>query len=164
MAGPSRRRGDAVVTVVVIALLGGLTHVEAAQTTRAQGKSEQARIVARNDIPLGAAGPGRLESLVRVLKSENPEWNDAQVFSVRVSNPEMRQQGVMQGYMVVIHPDGDRAFLEYEFTRTGGATSDFRLTGRLVGGTGKFKNTRGRWTEKGRSTMTEDTSEWEVDH
>jgi hypothetical protein len=67
----------------------------------------------------------RLESLFRILKSENRAWNDAQVFSVRFSNPEMRQQGIMQRRMVVIHADGDRTLLEYEFTWSGGATSDF---------------------------------------
>jgi hypothetical protein len=163
MAGPSRRY-DAVATVAFLTLLGSLTHIATAQTTRVQGKSEQARIIARNDIPLSAAGPGRLEGLFRILKSENREWDDAQVFSVRFSNPEMRQQGIMQGHMVVIQADGDRAFLEYEFTWTSGVTSDFRLTGRFVGGTGKFKSIRGRWTEKGRSTVTEDTSEWEVEY
>jgi hypothetical protein len=76
MAGPSRRC-DAVATIAFVALLGSLTHITTAQTTRVQGKSEQARIVARNDIPLSAAGPGRLESLFRILKSENREWNDA---------------------------------------------------------------------------------------
>jgi hypothetical protein len=163
MTDPSRR-WHAVATVTFIALLASLTHIATAQTTRVQGTSEQVRIVARNDIPLSAAGPGRLESLFRILKSENREWNDAQVFSVRFSNPEMRQQGIMQGHMVVIHSDGDRLFLEYEFTWTGGVTTDFQMTGRFVGGTGKFKNMRGRWTEKGRSTMTEDTSEWEVEY
>ena len=66
--------------------------------------------------------------------------------------------------MVVIHSDGDRLFIEYEFTSAGGLPTDFQTTGRFVGGTGKFKNMRGRWTEKGRSTVTEDATKWVAEY
>jgi hypothetical protein len=38
------------------------------------------------------------------------------------------------------------------------------MVGRFVGGTGKFTGITGRWIERGLSTMTEDTSEWEVEY
>ena len=70
-----------------------------------------------------------------------------------------------RGHMVVIHPNGDRAFLEYEVTwKPGTVDTPFELVGHFVQGTGKFTGIRGRWTERGLSTMAADTSEWEVEY
>jgi hypothetical protein len=71
--------------------------------------------------------------------------------------------------MIVIHPGGERTFLEFEFKSkhgglTTGVTTEFELGGRFLQGTGKFTGITGRWMERGVSTMTEDTSEWEVEY
>jgi hypothetical protein len=157
-------RGGAI-AAVLLGLLWSPTDTASAEIMRARGKSEQARVIARSEIPLGDMVTGRLESLFRVLKGDAPEWNNAQVFSVRFSDPQMRQNQIMRGHMIVIHADGDRTFLEYEMTwKPGGGTTEFRLTGRFVRGTGKFTGITGRWTERGFSSTTEDTSEWEVEY
>jgi hypothetical protein len=149
----------------LLGLLWILVDSPSAQPTRVRGKSEQARIVARSAVPMGAMVTGRLESLLRVLKSDDPDWNDAQVYSVRFSDPEMRQNRTMRGQMIVTHTNGDRTFLEYEFTwKGGGLDTEFELNGRFVGGTGKFRGITGQWRERGTSTMTEDTSEWEIEY
>jgi hypothetical protein len=111
---PSIRKG-AIAAWAFAWLLGSLGDTASAQQTRARGKSEQARVITRNEIPLGDMTTGRLESLFRVLRSDAPEWDNAQVFSVRFSDPSMRQNQTMRGHMIVIHPGGERTFLEYEF-------------------------------------------------
>jgi hypothetical protein len=157
-------RGSAL-AAALLGLLWSPTDIVSAPTTRAQGISQQARVIARSEVPLGSMVTGFLESLFRVLKSADPHWNDAQVFSVQFSDPEMRQSQVRRGQMIVIHADGDRTFLEYEFTwKPGGGTMVFELKGRFLGGTGKFANITGRWRERRLSTMTEDMSEWEVEY
>jgi hypothetical protein len=157
-------RGSAL-AAALLGLLWSPTDIASAPTARARGTSEQARVIARSDVPLGGMVTGVLESLFRVLKSADPQWNDAQVFSVQFSDPEMRQSQIRRGHMIVIHADGDRTFLEYEFTwKPGGVTTVFELNGRFLGGTGKFGNITGRWRERRLSTMTEDTSEWEVEY
>jgi hypothetical protein len=154
-----------IIVIVVMGLAWSLPIHTYAQTIKVRGKSEQARFVARSEVPLGGMVMGRLESLFRVLKSNDPAWNGAQVFSVRFSDPEMRQNGTMRGQMVVIHSDGARAFLEYEVTwKPGSVDTEFDVIGRFLQGTGKFAGVRGRWTERGISTMTEDSSEWEVEY
>jgi hypothetical protein len=86
------RLGGMIVTVLM-GLAWSLPVHTYAQTIKVRGKSQQARFVARNEVPLGGMVMGRLESLFRVLKSDDPAWNDVQVFSVRFSDPEMRQNG-----------------------------------------------------------------------
>ena len=135
----------------------------AAEVRTAHGTSKQARILSRSEVPLGDGTLGRLEGLLRVLESDAPEWRGAQVFSVRFSDPQMRQNRVMRGQMVITVPGGDQAFLNYDFTWTGGGvTTPFQLNGLFVHGTGRFAGIRGQWREQGLSTMNEDTSEWEV--
>ena len=145
-------------------LVGSLVHPGSAQPTRARGKSEQARVIARSDVPLGGMVTGRMESLFRILKSADSDWNDAHVYSVRFSDPEMRQNRTMRGQMIVIHATGDRTFLDYELTWKGGVDTEFELMGRIVGGTGKFQGITGQWRERGVSTMTHDTSDWEIEY
>jgi hypothetical protein len=131
----------------------------------ARGKSVQAKFVARSEIPLGDMTTGRLESLLRTLRSESPEWNNARVFSVRFSDPQMRQNRVMRGQMVIVQPGGDEAVLEYQMTWKGGQVeTPFELSGRFVHGTGRFAGIKGHWRERGVSGTTEDTSEWEVEY
>jgi hypothetical protein len=163
-AGPDGHAG-AIAVAALVALLCGFIDIAEAQTTKARGKSEQVRLIARTELPLGDMTTGRLESLFRILKTDTPEWNNAQVFSVRFSDAAMRNNRTMRGHMIVIHPDGDRTFLDYEMTwKPDGVNADFQLIGRLVRGTGRFSGIRGRWMERGTSSMTEDTSEWEVEY
>src|SRR5262245_25532242 len=132
------------IVAVLVGFAWSLPVDTCAQTIKARGKGEQARFVARNEIPLGQMIMGRLESPFRVLKSTDPAWNDAQVFSVRFSDPEMRQNGTGQGHMVVIYPNGDRAFLEYGVTWTPGTVdTPFEVKGRFVQGTGKVHRHQG---------------------
>jgi hypothetical protein len=70
------------------------------------------------------------------------------------------------GHAVVTHPEGDQAFLvyEYQWRSLGGADVEFETTGQFLLGTGKFKGIRGTWRERGRYTLTESSSEWTVEY
>jgi hypothetical protein len=162
--GPTPRRG-AITAALLIGLFWSLPANTSAQTIKVQGKGEQARVIARSDLPLGDMTTGRLESLFRILRSAAPEWDNAQVFTVRFSDPAMRQNRIMRGHMIVIHADGDRTFLDYEFTwKPGGVNTEFEKKARFLRGTGKFTGITGRWIERGVSTMAEDMSEWEIEY
>jgi hypothetical protein len=147
--------------------LGLLTSAEA-ETKTASGKSTALVRVARTEIFLAGdpSDTGLLESLMRSLVSEDPDWNQATVFSVRFSDPHGRRERKMQGHMVVTHPNGDQTFLEYDFKwkPSVGGTSDFELLARFVRGTGKFKGITGSWRERGQSTASDDTSAWQVEY
>jgi len=151
-----------------LCLVFGTSDEEArAQARKVSGRSVGAERVARTELFL-ANNPmdtGLLESLSRTLTSQDPDWNGARVFSVRFSDPYARQERHVRGHMVVTHPVGDQTFLVYEFKwKSQGVDSDFELVARFVRGTGKFKGIGGSWRERGRSTMTEDTSEWEIEY
>jgi hypothetical protein len=91
-----RLRTGAIAAAAVVGLVGSLDVAEA-QTTRVRGKGEQARVIARSEVPLGDGVIGRLESFLRVLKSSDSD-----------SDPVMRQNRTMRGQAIVIHPSGDR--------------------------------------------------------
>jgi hypothetical protein len=111
---PPRPLLAAALAALCLAGVAGLAH---AQAKKATGTSSQVVRVARTELFLGnnPADTGRLESLSRVLASSDPDWNGARVFSVRFSDPFMRQERQARGHMVVTHPGGDQAFLEYHF-------------------------------------------------
>jgi hypothetical protein len=136
-----------------------------AQARKVSGKGVGAERVARTELFLANMDTGVLESLSRLLSSQDPDWNGARVFSVRFSDPHARRERYVHGHMVVHHPGGDQTFLTYEFRwKPVGADADFEMVARFVRGTGKFKGISGSWRERGRSTVTEDTSEWEVEY
>jgi hypothetical protein len=136
--------------------------------TRASGRSTDVVQVARTELFLGnnPADTGRLESLSRTLTSENPDWNQARVFSVRFADPYMRSERQMRGHMVVTHPGGDQTFLEYEFKWKPAVdgVSDFEMMARFLRGTGRFKGISGTWRERGQASVAADTSEWHVEY
>jgi hypothetical protein len=139
-----------------------------AQSKKVSGKSAQVIRVARTEIFLGndPGDTGHLESISRVLTSEDGDWNQARVFSTRFSDPHARRERHVRGHMVVTHPNGDQTFLDYEFRwkPVAGGEQDFELNARFIRGTGKFRGISGRWRERGRTTLTSDSSEWEVEY
>jgi hypothetical protein len=139
-----------------------------APAKRVSGKSAQVVRVARTEIFLGndPGDPGHLESLSRVLTSDDADWNRSRVFSTRFSDPHARRERHLRGHMVVTHPNGDQTFLEYEFRwkPVTATEQDFELTARFLRGTGKFLGISGRWRERGRTTLLGDSSEWDVEY
>jgi hypothetical protein len=130
---PPRPLLAAALAALCLAGVAGLAH---AQAKKATGTSSQVVRVARTELLLGnnPADTGRLESPSRVLASSDPDWNGARVFSVRFSDPFMRQERQARGHMVVTHPGGDQAFLEYHFRwkPSQGGLTEFDLQARFV--------------------------------
>jgi len=64
------------------------------------------------------------------------------------------------------HPGGDQTFLDYEarWKGRGGADGEWETAGHFVGGTGRFAGITGTWRERGTSTLTTDTGEWEAQY
>jgi hypothetical protein len=102
---------------LVLSLVMATAEVAQAQGKKVSGKSAQVVRVARTEIFLGndPGDTGHLESLSRVLTSDDGDWNQAKVFSTRFSNPHARRERHVRGHMVVTHPNGDQTFLDYEF-------------------------------------------------
>jgi hypothetical protein len=162
---PPRPLLAAALAALCLAGVAGLAH---AQAKKATGTSSQVVRVARTELFLGnnPADTGRLESLSRVLASSDPDWNGARVFSVRFSDPFMRQERQARGHMVVTHPGGDQAFLEYHFRwkPSQGGVTEFDLQARFVRGTGRFQAITGSWRERGQPSASGDSSAWEVEY
>ena len=100
-----------------------------------------------------------------VLKSANPDWNNASFFEVTLDKSILEQ--TQRGYGVITHPGGDQTFIEYEgkVTSTSGANSTGENKGFFIGGAGKFKGIRARWLLKWSYKMGEGMAgEWKVEY
>jgi hypothetical protein len=134
-----------------------------AQTRKVSGKMGNATVRAQTELFLAEnpADTGRLLSASRTLTSLDPAWDRAQLFSVRFSDPFMRQERRARGHMVITHPSGDQTFVEYELRWKG---VDWETSGHFVGGTGRFAGIRGKWRVRGTLTPTSDAGEWEAEY
>ena len=100
-----------------------------------------------------------------VLHSDDPDWNNARLFSVCYNDPA--KVDLSTGFGTIVHPGGDQTFIEYEgrLKSSGGADVTGEAEGIFLGGTGKFTGIKARYLSKWKSTMTEgDTVEWEVQY
>jgi hypothetical protein len=158
--------GLAVVTVAALYLVLGLHETAHSQPKKVSGRIGNVAVRARTELFLAenTADPGRLDSLSRTLTSTDPDWHNATTFSVRFSDPFMRQERRYHGHAVNVHPGGDQTFVEYKgrWTPRGGGDFDWETTGRFVGGTGRFRGVTGTWRERGVWTQTSAAGEWEA--
>lgn len=71
-----------------------------------------------------------------------------------------------RGHMVIMHPGGDQTFLLYEVTwkNVGSLDLEWQYEGRFLRGTGRFKGITGTGRERGRSTSTGDSGDWETEY
>ena len=109
--------------------------------------------------------PGFVDVNNSVLKSADPDWNNARYFNIVYD--ESVKELTQKGYGVITHPGGDQTFIEFvgKVTSRSAADAAGENKGFFIGGTGKFKGIRARWKAKWAETMTEGLSaEWEVEY
>jgi hypothetical protein len=123
----------------------------------------------KNPIPLTSTLIRLANSELRVfhvlLKSSDPDWNNARLFYIEY--PEPTEDYHSKGFGTITHPGGDQTFIEYvnKLTpTTGGADRNGEINGSFIGGTGKFKAIRARWLVKWKNERLTVgfTSEWEI--
>jgi hypothetical protein len=98
-----------------------------------------------------------------VLRSANPDWDNARTFSIRFDHPTKITW--FKGYMATTHPGGDQTFMRFEGKEESlGARAIYEAKGRYIGGTGKFKGITGTSTFTQRWTVAETTTQWETEY
>lgn len=138
-----------------------------AERKKVSGTCEVITQLARASVPCG--GPGAFVPLWAfhlMLKSDDPDWNNVQRFTVQYD--DITKDQYFRGYGVNTHPNGDQTFFRYEGTKepigTGPYDYTWKTEGFFIKGTGKFKGITGRVVAKGKTTMAEKTWEWEVEY
>ena len=114
------------------------------------GTSEVIARLARTKIPVPkSTEKGRLDVYHAVMKSDDPDWNNARFFFI-IYDASLGEW-TDKVYGVITHPGGDQTFIEIEDKMTS-ETSASKYTGVTEGfflkGTGKFENIRARWKSK----------------
>ena len=102
---------------------------------------------------------GEVNNIFAILKSDDPEWNNATLFSVWfIENLNFI------GHGVVTHPNGDQSFRITKGKLKALNVHDWEgdYEGWFTGGTGKYKGIKGRWREKTVHVMSGVTTNWEV--
>jgi hypothetical protein len=151
-------------TFVAVATSSTLVCAKAKKTTGTTGSS----VVVLNTLMFLAStlDTGQLQSRSRGLISQDPDWNQATVFSTSFWDPAMQLEHRARGHMVITHPGGDQTFLQYEVSwhNVGPIELEWEILGRFVRGTGKFKGITGTWRERGRSTSAGEGGDWETEY
>ena len=156
--------------VILVSLggcLGASSTWASAETKRVTGTHGSVVLVARSELFLASTLlTGQLESRSRGLISQDPDWNGATLFTTTFSDQAMQLERQAPGHMVITHPGGDQTFLQYEirWKPVGSLEREWQLLGRFVRGTGKFKGITGTWRERGKSTTTGDSGDWETEY
>ena len=100
-----------------------------------------------------------------VLKSTDPEWNNARLFSVQYT--VSLKESIYRGFGVITHPGGDQTFIEFQDKLTfSGSDEAGEMEGAFTGGTGKFEGIRARWRLKWiwKRMTGGKVGEWEVEY
>jgi len=138
-----------------------------AETKKATGTTESSVVVANTLLFLASTlDTGQLQSRSRNLISQDPDWNQAKIFSTSFWDPAMQLEHRARGHMVITHPGGDQTFLEYEVSwkNAGPIELEWQFRGLFVRGTGKFKGITGTWRERGKSASVGDSGDWETEY
>ena len=99
--------------------------------------------------------------------SPDPEWNGTEQI-VYDQSDSVAGTGTHRGYYVRLHKNGDIDYGPYEGTHKTTNKEDgsfleatWEGTYKITGGTGKFKNTKGSGTDRGKATAEGAIEEWE---
>jgi hypothetical protein len=99
--------------------------------------------------------------------SPDPDFNETEIIAYEQAD-EVAGTGTKRGYFRRLHKNGDIDYGTYEGTHKTTFKEDgsflettFEGTWKATGGTGKFKNTKGSGTSRGKATAQEALEEWE---
>jgi len=104
---------------------------------------------------------GEMNNIFGLYSSDDPEWNNATFYSVwLIENLNFI------GHAIITFEGGDQIFRTVKGKLKALNVHDWASEheGWFIGGTGKFKGIKGRWREKIMHTMSEITTEWEVEY
>lgn len=153
---------------ISVCLMGSLIHPQEvyAGEKSISGTYKGLKRLAQSRIPVAEPkGQGKVRARNSVLRSADPDWNNAGFFEVTLDKSILEE--TQMGYGVITHPGGDQTFIEYEgkLTSHSGAESTGEKKGFFIGGTGKFKGIRARWLLKWSFKMGGDMEgEWKVEY
>jgi len=98
-----------------------------------------------------------------VLRSADPDWDNARTFTIRFDHPTKIKW--FKGYIAITHPGGDQTFMKFEGKEESlGAEAIYEAKGRYIGGTGKFKGITGTGAFNQKWTLAKTTTQWKTEY
>jgi len=164
------RRG--VVGVIAAFVVVSLSFsAQAAEKKKIMGTNKLGPPICRTVVPLGPGDDPKHELVVLMIRrdtttSSDPDFNETEVIHYEQAD-QVAGTGTHRGYFQRFHKNGDTDYGTYEGTHKttvkedGSWETTWEGTWKSLGGTGKFKNTKGSGTYRGKATAQEAFSEWE---
>ena len=151
--------------VILTCFLMSLTQPQEAYAEKKKitGTSKGIALLSRGRIPVPKSPvKGYISAKHQVLDSADSDWNKADYFFViyAASTREWNNKG----YGVITHPNGDKAFIEFEEKYDGtGSVYTGEVKGFFLKGTGKFEGIKGSWSSNWKRDP-ERVEEWQVEY
>ena len=159
-------------TLILPALASLSFSALAAEKKKVMGTNKFGPPISRTVVPPGPGDDPKHELVVLMIRrdtttSSDPDWNETEQI-VYDQTDQVAGTGTHRGYYVRLHKNGDIDYGTFENTHKTSFKEDgswlettWEGTWKAIGGTGKFKNTKGSGTFRGKATAEGASTEWE---
>jgi hypothetical protein len=158
-------------TLILPALASLSFSAQAAEKKKVMGTNKFGPVISQTVVPLGPGDDPKHQLVVLLIRrdtttSSDPDFNETEVI-VYDQADEVAGTGTQRGYFRRLHKNGDIDYGSYEGTHKttvkedGSWETTWESTWKALGGTGKFKNTKGGGTDRGKATAQGALEEWE---
>src|SRR5271165_3907992 len=159
-------------TLILPALASLSFSAQAAEKKKVTGTNKFGPAICRTVVPLGPGDDPKHELVVLAIyrattTSPDPDINGSELIAYEQSD-QVAGTGTHWGYFRRLYKDGDTDYGTYEGTVKTSFKEDgsweattWENTWKVTGGTGKFKNTKGSGTGRGKTTAQESLDEFE---
>ena len=158
-------------TLILPALVSLSFSAQAAEKKKIMGTNKWGPPISRTVVPAGPGDDPKHELVVLAIyrattTSPDPDFDGTEVIAYEQAD-DVAGTGTARGYYVRLHKNGDIDYGTYEQTHKttvkedGSWETTWESTWKSSGGTGKFKNTKGSGTDRGKATAEGAIEEWE---
>jgi hypothetical protein len=144
---------------------------QAPEKKKITGTNKWGPTISKTVVPLGPGDDPKHELVVLAIyrattTSPDPDFDGTEVIAYEQAD-DVAGTGTARGYFVRLHKNGDTDYGTYEQTHKttvkedGSWETTWESTWKSSGGTGKFKNTKGSGTDRGKATAQGAIEEWE---
>jgi hypothetical protein len=160
----------ATLCIVILAALGGLA-AQAGEKKQLVGKNKPLYYLSQSTSLVGDVPGHEIQQAVLVLanSANDPDWTDMQATHF-LQFDQTNGSGSHRGYGENLHQGGDKNYFRFEGTHKtlakGNGSWETTTEGiyTLHGGTGKFKNMKGKGTYKCKQTPEDGGCDWQGEH
>ena len=158
-------------TLILPALASLSFSAQTAEKKKVMGTNKFGPVISQTVVPLGSGDDPKHQLVVLMIRrdtttSSDPDFNETEVIHYE-QDDQVAGTGTHTGYYVRLHKNGDTDYGSYEgmhktsVKEDGSWETTAEGTWKSLGGTGKFKNTKGSGTYRVKATAQEAFSEWE---